>query len=63
VDTAGSHRVFETMVCDCVVVVSVLLLVMANAGCDDADTVAEAIAIFAVEWNTSRRLSPLSISI
>ena len=62
-DTAGSHRVFETMVCDCVVVVSVLLLVMANAGCDDADTVDAIVAILAVDWITSRRLSPLSISI
>ena len=51
VDTAGSQRVFERMVCYCdVVAVSVPT---ANAGADDAAVVtADAMASFAVDWNT-----------
>ena len=50
VETAGSQRVFE-MICGCVVVA--ISVPTANAGADDEAVVtADAIAIWAVDWNT-----------
>jgi hypothetical protein len=62
VDTAGSHRVFERTG-DCAVVAGAVLLVMALYAGDDSQTVEAAIAIFAADWNNSRRVSLLSTSI